>query len=64
MAQHHRDLLRQDDEEDAAGHLRGIRVASWEDLKQRIEVYLEQLNEHPVVFRWKHDLEALNVSQG
>ena len=28
--------------------LRGIRVTSREDLKQRIEIYLEQLNEH----RW------------
>lgn len=44
--------------------LRGIRVHSREDLKQRIEIYLEELNEHPVVFRWKHGLEALNVSEG
>ena len=44
--------------------LRGIRVTSKEDLKQRIEIYLEQMNEHPVIFRWKHGLEALNVSEG
>ena len=44
--------------------LRGIRVSSKQDLKQRIEIYLEELNEHPVVFRWKHGLEALNASEG
>lgn len=44
--------------------LRGIRATSREDLKQRIEIYLEELNEHPVVFRRKHVLEALNVSEG
>lgn len=44
--------------------LRGIRVTSRDDLEERIEIYLEQLNECPVVFRWKHGLEALNVSEG
>ena len=41
--------------------LRGIRVASKEDLKTRIEMYLREVNEDPVVFRWKYKLETLSV---
>jgi transposase len=36
--------------------LRGIRVASKTELKERIEAYLAELNETPVVFRWKYGL--------
>jgi transposase len=41
--------------------LRGIRVASAEELKTRIELYLKEVNETPVVFRWKYKLETLSV---
>jgi hypothetical protein len=41
--------------------LRGIRVASAEELKARIELYLKEVNETPVVFRWKYRLETLSV---
>jgi transposase len=41
--------------------LRGIRVKSKEELKTRIEMYLREVNEEPVVFRWKYKLEALSV---
>jgi transposase len=41
--------------------LRGIRVKSKEELKTRIEMYLRQVNEEPVVFRWKYKLETLSV---
>jgi len=41
--------------------LRGIRVASKEELKTRIEMYLREVNEEPVVFRWKYKLETLSV---
>jgi transposase len=41
--------------------LRGIRVKSKEELKTRIEMYLHEVNEEPVVFRWKYKLEALSV---
>jgi len=41
--------------------LRGIRVASAEELKARIELYLKEVNETPVVFRWKYKLETLSV---
>jgi hypothetical protein len=35
--------------------LRHIRVASAEELKARIELYLKEVNETPVVFRWKYN---------
>jgi hypothetical protein len=38
--------------------LRGIRVSSKAELKTRIELYLQELNEEPVVFKWKYKLEA------
>jgi transposase len=41
--------------------LRGIRVASAEELKARIDLYLKEVNEAPVVFRWKYKLETLSV---
>lgn len=41
--------------------LRGIRVASKQELKTRIEMYLREVNEDPVVFRWKYKLETLSV---
>ncbi len=41
--------------------LRGIRVASAEELKTRIELYLREVNETPVVYRWKYTLETLSV---
>lgn len=41
--------------------LRGIRVASAEELKTRIELYIKEVNETPVVFRWKYKLETLSV---
>jgi transposase len=41
--------------------LRGIRVKSKEELKTRIEMYLREVNEEPVIFRWKYKLETLSV---
>jgi transposase len=41
--------------------LRGIRVASADELKARIELYLKEVNETPVVFRWKYKLETLSL---
>lgn len=41
--------------------LRGIRVKSKEELKTRIEMYLREVNQEPVVFRWKYKLETLSV---
>ena len=41
--------------------LRGIRVRSKAELRTRIEMYLREVNEDPVVFRWKYKLETLSV---
>ena len=41
--------------------LRGIRVRSKGELKTRIEMYLREVNEEPVIFRWKYKLETLSV---
>jgi transposase len=41
--------------------LRHIRVASAKELQARIERHLQEVNETPVVFRWKYKLETLSV---
>lgn len=41
--------------------LRGIRVDSKAELKTRLEQYLDEINEVPVVFHWKYGLDALAV---
>lgn len=38
--------------------LRHIRVQSKEELRRRIELYLEEVNENPQPFRWKYGLEG------
>lgn len=38
--------------------LRHIRVKSKAELKQRIELYLQEVNANPVPFRWKYGLES------
>lgn len=37
--------------------LRHLRVNSKEELKQRIKLYLQEVNQNPVPFRWKYGLE-------
>jgi transposase len=41
--------------------LRHIRVASKEELKNRIELFLNEVNQMPVVFRWKYKLDTIDV---
>jgi len=41
--------------------LRGIRVNSKEELKNRIQKYLQEVNKEPVVFRWKYKLDEVFV---
>jgi transposase len=41
--------------------LRGIRVASADELARRIELYLKEVNETPVIYRWKYKLATLSV---
>ena len=38
--------------------LRGIRVSSKQELKDRIMQYLTEVNDQPVVFRWRWALDA------
>ncbi len=42
--------------------LRGIRVSSKEELKQRLELYFAELNREPVIFRWTYRLDELAVA--
>jgi transposase len=42
--------------------LRHIRVANKEELWSRIDAYFEDLNAAPLVARWKHGIEDLNVA--
>lgn len=39
--------------------LRGIRVASKAELKGRIEAHIAELNQTPVVFRWKYKMDEV-----
>jgi transposase len=41
--------------------LRGIRVNSQEELMQRIEAYLKEINEMPVIFKWKYKLDEISL---
>nr|WP_298166358.1 IS630 family transposase [uncultured Pseudomonas sp.] len=41
--------------------LRGIRVASKAELKDRILQYLQNLNADPVVFRWRYKMDEVKV---
>ena len=43
--------------------LHGIRVKSKEELVKRIYLYFEEVNEEPVVFHWKYNLEDIDVSE-
>jgi len=42
--------------------LRGIRVKSKTELIRRIEQYLVEINQTPVVFRWKYGLDSIEVN--
>lgn len=43
--------------------LRGIRVKSKEELTNRIYKYFEEINEKPIVFHWKYNLNDIDVSE-
>lgn len=42
--------------------LRGIRVGSKQELKERILLYLDEVNRDPVVFRWKSQVDDSSVA--
>ena len=41
--------------------LRGIRVSSKVELKERILLYLAEVNASPVVYRWKYKVESASL---
>jgi len=41
--------------------LRGIRVASKQELIDRIHQYFEEINADPVVFRWKYKMDEVSI---
>jgi len=43
--------------------LRGLRVGSKEELKERIIQWIGQINAFPVQFKWKHGLDLLQLGQ-
>ncbi len=45
----------------ARSMLRGIRVATKEELIQRIHQYFEEVNADPVVFRWKYKMDEVTI---
>ena len=45
----------------ARSMLRGIRVASKQELVDRIHLYFEQINADPVIFRWKYKMDEVSI---
>ena len=39
--------------------LRGIRVSSREELKERISQYIDDMNETPTIFKWKYKMDKM-----
>ena len=44
--------------------LRGIRVGSINELKERISQYINQINEKPVLFTWRYKMEGRDEMPG
>lgn len=42
--------------------LRGIRVSGKAELKKRILKYLKEINESPVIFHWKYNLDTVSLA--
>jgi len=39
--------------------LRGIRVSGKNELIERISQYLDEINEMPVIFKWKYKMDEM-----
>ena len=39
--------------------LRGIRVSSKKELKDRMSQYIDDMNETPTVFKWKYKMDKM-----
>lgn len=46
----------------AHGMLRGIRTSSTDELKERILKYLDEVNEVPVIFRWRYRMDSISLT--
>jgi hypothetical protein len=44
--------------------VRGIKVESLKELKERISQYINQINEKPVIFKWKYKIEERDEMSG
>lgn len=42
--------------------LRGIRVKSRQELKERIQKFLNEINDEPVIFKWKYNLDSIKLT--
>jgi transposase len=47
----------------ARSMLRGIRVASKQELIDRIHLYFQRINADPVIFRWKYKMDEIHIGQ-
>ena len=45
----------------ARSMLRGIRVASKQELIDRIHLYFDQINADPVIFRWTYKMDEISI---
>lgn len=45
----------------ARSMLRGIRVASKQELIERIHLYFQEVNADPVIFRWKYKMDEIGI---
>jgi hypothetical protein len=45
----------------ARSMLRGIRVASKQELIDRIHLYFAQINADPIIFRWKYGMVEIII---
>ena len=43
--------------------LKGIRVESKAELKERIYKYFDEVNEEPVVYHWTYKLDDISVTE-
>ena len=42
--------------------VRGMRVETKEELKQRIERYIDRLNDDPIVYKWTYKMDEIAVA--
>ena len=57
MAEHRRNHV----SKMARSMLRGIRVASKQQLIDRIHQYFEEINADPIIFRWKYKMDEIGI---